>query len=305
MRKYILCLLTAILLLTSCGSNQAAGPQGKNPSVSVGKAGQDQEKSRNPKEDLPVSDKVDAPIIITCFNVGKGDAFLLATPNSAVLIDTGYKADGDDLVDYIKDKGIEKLDALIISHFDKDHVGGAAKVVKQIPVDMIFTTYKSNDDKRTKKFFEALDETGELPEIVTEKTYLTLDDIDYEISPPLRPHYPDKDDNNSSLLVRVSYGQSSMLFTGDAEDYRIQEILNEESLESTILKIPYHGEFQKSLPALVQAVSPKYAIITCSDEEPEDEETNLLLEQMGVESFLTRNGGIIITMDGEKVNISQ
>ena len=74
---------------------------------------------------------------VYCFSAGKADAFLLYTEESAVLIDCGEKGFGKEILAYMEEAGIESLDYLIITHFDKDHVGGAAKVINSTPVETV------------------------------------------------------------------------------------------------------------------------------------------------------------------------
>ncbi len=253
-------------------------------------------------EETAITDTI---LTVKCFNVGKGDAFLLTTNNSAVMIDTGYKDNGEDLVKAIENSGHDHLDLLVISHFDKDHVGGAAKIIKNIPVDRIISTRVTNDNKRTVKFLEALKEAGKDNEVLSASTEISLDNVSYLISPPEKASYTEKEDNNSSLLVKVTLGSSSILFTGDAEDERLSEIIAADDLKSTILKLPHHGRFYELLPSLIDKVTPRYAIITASNEEPEDEETTSILNSSGVTAYNTRNGDITITMNEESVGISQ
>ncbi len=254
----------------------------------------------------PASSSItDTLLTVKCFDVGKGDAFLLTTKNSAVMIDTGYKDNGDDLVEAVKNSGHDHLDMLIISHFDKDHVGGASKIVKNLEVDRILTTRVTNDSKRTTKFLEALGKTNQKNEVITEDTEFSIDNVTYFVDAPKASSYIEKEDNNSSLLVKATIGTTSMLFTGDAEDERLSEILKLDNLRSTILKMPHHGRYFSLLPDLVKSASPRYALITASDEEPEDLDTTSLLDSAGVNTYNTRNGDITITLDGESVGISQ
>ena len=244
-------------------------------------------------------------LTVKCYNVGKGDAFLIKTDNSAVMIDTGYKSNGDDIVADLKSNGIESLDCLMISHFDKDHVGGAAKIINKLDVKRIITTYQTNDSKQTVKFFNAVLDNALKNEVIREQTSFDIDNVTYKIYPAEKLDYTEKDDNNSSLLVKMTFKDFSMLFTGDAEDERLSEYSEYTDLKCTVLKVPYHGHLQNRLPELVQLCTPKYAVITSSDEEPEDAETLEILEQAGVETYLTRNGDVIIETDGKNTTIKQ
>ncbi len=292
-RLFLSTLLAGVLVtgLTACGSvtniNKAPGSTGTTASTAVS------------------SEINDTILTINCFDVGKGDAFLLTTKNSAVMIDTGYKENGEALAEAVKASGHDHLDMLIISHFDKDHVGGASKVVKNIPIDRILTTRVTNDSKRTSKFLEKLEEQKKTHEVVSADTEVILDNVTYTISAPEKSYYDESEDNNSSLLVKATLGDTSMLFTGDAEDERLSEIIQRTDLSSTVLKLPHHGSYFLLLPDLIEKVNPRYAVITSSFDKPEDDVTNTLLESKGITPYYTKNGDITITLTGEEIGVSQ
>ena len=130
-----------------------------------------------------------------------------------------------------------------------------------------------------------------------------MDGTTYEIIPPLKTNYGDADNesNNSSLLVKVTNADNSMLFTGDVENERLPDLIySEYDLSCDILKIPHHGRMEKLTDEFIRSVAPQYAVITSSKDEPEDEELMQLLEKYDIDTYLTRNGGILFeTLPGE------
>ena len=96
-----------------------------------------------------------------------------------------------------------------------------------------------------------------------------------------------------------------MLFAGDAEGERIEELLEIEGLQSTILKVPHHGRYSYNTEDLVKYVKPEYAVITSSKSEPEEQEVMDILEENGVVTYLSRDGNITITMTAGEVTITQ
>jgi len=133
----------------------------------------------------------------------------------------------------------------------------------------------------------------------------TLDSVEYTIYPPQKTTYEVKDSNNSSLVTSVVHGENSFLFTGDAQDSRIQELIAQGNIGHTFLKVPYHGFYQTSLPDLFRLVMAKYAVITSSDKLPEDDATVNLLETMGTKVYLTRKGAVTVTSDGKNMVVTQ
>jgi beta-lactamase superfamily II metal-dependent hydrolase len=244
-------------------------------------------------------------LTITCFKAGKADAFALTTSSGTAMIDTGLKENSADLEDFLNEQQITKIDDLIVTHFDKDHVGGAAALVMDYQIGKVYTTWQSKDSDEITEFCNALSAKKLGIGTTQEDTSFTLDGVTYAIYPPEQNAYDTDESNNSSLAVRVSYGSFSMLFTGDAENERIKELVATPGLESTVLKVPYHGHWQDGLTDFVKYVSPEYAVITSSGAVKEDQETMDLLEHDGAEVYLTRKGTVTIVTDGSSVKITQ
>ncbi len=239
---------------------------------------------------------------VSCFDVGKGDAFLITSKDFDLLIDCGYKDNADDILNGLREKADGDLDLLIISHFDKDHVGGASKIIKNYPVLRVITTYKTNSGKRTEKFFEALSKKGLVNEVPSSDINIDAGDMDILIIPPEKDDYPDSDDNNSSLIVKVESPKGSMLFTGDAEDFRLSEVLDREDLNCDVLKLPAHGRDFESVDELIDATTPEMAVITSSSEEPASENILSELKDNNIEFYDTKdNGSFEIVFDKEGI----
>ena len=107
-----------------------------------------------------------ADLEIVCFQAGKADAFLFLTPKSAVLIDCGEKGFGKTILAELEARGIEQLDCMIITHFDQDHVGGAARILNNFPVVRILQSHFSKDSEEYKKYVKATKNAGIEPETV-------------------------------------------------------------------------------------------------------------------------------------------
>lgn len=240
---------------------------------------------------------------IHVFDFGKADAFLITSGEAAVLIDCGESGAGKLIARYMKEQGIRSIDCLIITHFDKDHVGGAAKLLKSVPVQRVLQSNSPKDSKEMEKYLRALDLTGIESETVSETVSFSLGGAEFTVYPPQRELYEKDPSNNSSLVTSVSYGERSFLFTGDAESARLAEILALDLGKADVLQIPHHGEWDMLLVSLLKMTDPSYALMTCSEEEPEDMRTLQLLEQQGVEALLSREGELDIVSDGTAVSV--
>ena len=255
------------------------------------------------KETPSAAEEPRSGLEVTVLDAGKADAILLTTPASAVLIDCGEKGFGDEILGELAARGIGRLDLLIVTHFDRDHVGGAAKVIGGIPIARVLQSGRPGDSGAYRKYIRALEKASLSPETVRETLSFTLDGAEYTVEPPQREHYDRDESNNSSLIVTLVYGRTRLLFMGDAETARIAEYLASSPAPCDLVKLPHHGEKEKMLDALLAAVKPRYAVITCSAGAPEAASTAAALQTAGVESYPTRLGAVRIRSDGETLDV--
>ncbi len=236
--------------------------------------------------------------------VGQADAIIMRTSNHSVIIDCGEKDDGDEVVEYLSDNAVANVDFLFITHFDKDHVGGAAKVIKNIEIGQIITPDYKGSGKEYESYVSAAIEKGVAPLALTENMSFILDDVLFEVYPPQKQSYKEGD-NGFSLAIAVTHGDNSFLFTGDAEGARLTEILSQTQAEYDFLKVPHHGKFNKFTKQFIESVSPAYSVITCSDKNPADERTEKVLSDVGSKIYRTKDGDITVSSNGRDIIISQ
>lgn len=287
--------LLAAVLLTGCGAKDSgtaeepADPQLQEQTEEDGK-----EEGEN------------APLCVTFFNVGKGDAILIEAGEKTMLIDAGYDDTADTILACLEKKNIDALDYLVITHFDKDHVGGADRIAAAVEVKSVLQPDYESDSVQTAEYLAELQRQGLEPERVRETEKLELGDAECTVYPPRRQEYREKD-NDFSLVISLRYGDEGFLFTGDAEKERLFELLEEEELELShqVLKVPHHGRKEKNSEDFFRAVSPEAAVITCSEEEGADEKVLELLEKTGAEVFLTSEGTVTCRTDGKSLEFSQ
>lgn len=285
-------LLAALVLLTGL----LPGCAGAVPSEST--AASSESVSTASETALPVEEELK----LWCFDAGKADAFLLYNSAGAVLIDTGEAGFGKTVLAKLEELGIDRLSCLIITHFDKDHVGGAKKILNSIPVDLVLQSNcpKSGADAY-ENYLQALEKQGIEPVTVRADTELRLGDAVLLVNPPARETYPDSASNNSSLILTVTHGSNRLLFLGDAEDLRLTEFLQTEPGHFDLVKLPHHGRWHGVFPTLLEQITPRYAVLTASEDEPEDERTLTLLAEQGVQALQTRYGAFAVVSDGASI----
>lgn len=241
---------------------------------------------------------------ITFFDIGKADSILITIENKIILIDTGKDENSEEILSYLKEKRIKTINFLIITHFDKDHVGGADKILNELTVDSVITPNYENDSKQYNEFINALNDNHISLIKLYSKKDIPLKTATFTIYPPEKSYY-EEEDNDFSLVISLVHGENSFLFTGDAEEERLNELITMEDLEHTLLKVPHHGKVEKNSGEFFSLVNPKYAVITCSNESMPDEEVIDSLKILGTDIYLTKNGTIICSSNGSKLTLTQ
>jgi len=245
-------------------------------------------------------------INIYFFNAGKADATLIYNDNFSVLIDTGEKELAPTILKYLLDHKIGKLDYLIITHFDKDHVGGAAKIINEIEVNSVITSnYKKNSDEYN-DYIKAINDKHIIPLIMKQDYKFNYGRAAFTVNFPKEKEYDKKPSNNSSLIVSLMYGNNKFLFMGDAMELRIAEYLKINTSKYDLIKVPYHGRELDNSEEYISTYKPKYAIITSSREEEKDNKKLIkILDKYNSNYYLTYNGDILVTSNGIDIKVEQ
>ena len=248
---------------------------------------------------------------LTCtfLKVGEADAMVLQTNGHTMVIDAGEEDDGQELVDFLKNKSIKLVDVLIITHYDKDHVGGADTLLANIPVVRVLVPDYEGIGTEYTDFMKALADTGVTPERISDPLTFQFGEAIVSVDPPLSYEISDgavEYDNNFSLVTTVTHGINRLYFTGDIEKDRIREILSGGDLsECGFLKVPHHGIYNTALEDLIRKLKPKYAVVCSSDKHPAENETLELLKRYGADALETRHGNITLISDGQHLELHQ
>ena len=198
-------------------------------------------------------------------DVGKADAMVIQTETGTVVIDCGEKGDGKKIANVLEESGRTSVDYLIITHFDKDHVGGAPKVLKSLEVKNVLTPDYDGTVEEYDKFCKVLEETGVPRTRMTEDMTFTLDDAEFTVYAPKETFYGENDENDFSLVTKVVHHKNTLLFTGDAMEQRLDEIMD--IGQCTLLKVPYHGRKLDNFKDFLKVTSPKSAVVCTSSNE--------------------------------------
>ena len=309
--KKILSLLLSLLLLFGAGCSET---QQKTESRVTTEITEDAIKFKitsNPREDLDVEV---VPGITSTYglmrvhflDVGQGDCSFIELGNGqTMLIDAGNPEDGDDIVEYIKKLQYGDIDYVVATHPHDDHIGGMAEVLKTFPVEKMYMPNAVHTSYSFENLLNVIEEKDiDLNVAKSGTSILSGGPINIDILSPVQEEYSEM--NNYSAVVRITYGESSFLFTGDAEKIVESEILNSE-IDVDVLKVGHHGSNSSSSEAFIEVATPQIAIISCGQDNMyghPDYEVLSLLDENNIKVYRTDEAGTIMVTADQKDNIT-
>ena len=253
---------------------------------------------------IPVEDQAretDRDLSVTFVDVGHGDAILVSNRGEHLLIDTGEAPGTDRLMEVLEERGISRLDWLMITHEHSDHIGGVMQVMNKLDVDYILHSIEDPQTDMKRIGRRAIQSGTEVMQVHPGDAFPVGD----ALATVVGPYTHEGDENNSSVLLRVDYGDTSFLFMGDAEEDEERELLDAGyDISADVLKVGHHGGETSTTPELLEAVEPEYAVISCAEDEAEYPAQSVLdrLADYVEEVFITgRDGDITFLSDGEEV----
>ena len=236
-------------------------------------------------------------------DVGQGDCTLLESDGKFVLIDAGEKEYENTVCAYLKENGVKTIDYVIATHPHSDHCGGLTMVIDTFDCKNFITV---ETDQRTNVWMSVLravdkNDVNYIDAKVSD-TY-TFGESQFEIMGPYGNDYGDNY-NNYSVVIKASCGDTSFLFTGDAEALAESEMIeNGAELEADVLKVGHHGSSTSNSNAFLSAVRPKCAVISCGKDNeyghPHKEILNAL-KRRGTTVFRTDELSTIIASSDKK-----
>lgn len=241
-------------------------------------------------------DKEEGAAEIVFFGLTDADSILLRQGEHTILIDTGEEKDGKYLIQSLQKKGITKIDYLILTHPDKDHIGGASQILDVFPVGTVIQSFFEKGSERQARWNEKLKEKNIEPWEPKEVQQVDCGEFQCTIYPPEKEHY--KKDNNYSLMVLVKHGEVNMLFAGDALKKRLKEAMAYDLPQIDLYKVSHHGRENALSGEFLRKIAPRYAVIT-SDQG--DEELLAELEALHTSLYFTDKGDVRFFSDGEQV----
>ncbi len=236
-------------------------------------------------------------------DVGQGDATLITCGGHAMLIDAGENDKGTAVQLYLKKQGVDRLDYLVLTHPDADHIGGADVILTKFTVGKVFMADYEKDNRTYREVIQALADRKMKWSTPAPGQSYSLGTAKFTIVAPCGSY---EDPNNSSIALVFENGENRFLFTGDAEAEAEQDILaGKRSIQADVYKAGHHGSDTASSVAFLTAVDPVWAVISCGEGNsyghPHAEVLNHL-RSMGVKVFRTdEQGSIVAESDGKTI----
>lgn len=250
-------------------------------------------------------------ILIHVIDVGQGDCMVIETSDGNVMIDTGTNISESALRGYLRSRGLGHFDYLILSHPHDDHIGNADMILKEFHVDRLLCAETQSVEPVWQETLAALDaaqktKSTEWIRPINGSVYW-VGKLRIEIL-----QVPEKEnlgENDDSMIVRLDYGDCSMLLTGDAENKAEERLLagvSSERLKADFLKVAHHGASGSTGETFLQAVSPAIAVISAGESNsfghPHEELLNRL-RTLNVDIYRTDiNGTLVFYCDGQIIS---
>lgn len=239
-------------------------------------------------------------------DVGQGDSELLQLPDGkTMLIDAGEASAGSTVVDYLKGLGVKKIDYLVATHPHADHIGGIPAVLNAFDVGELWMPNVSENTESYSDFLDSVEAKGlSVAEAKCDKR-IVREDAGYEVT-VLGPKTDVRSDdmNDYSVIVRVTYGDTSMLFTGDAS---ASEIVASNSGHVNILKAAHHGSETGTTTEVMNTLKPSDVIMSYAEGNDYGHPDQSVLDAVstaGAKAYSTAaNGNIIVTSDGSETSV--
>lgn len=238
-------------------------------------------------------------------DVGQGDSIFIESPNGqTMLIDGGVKGAGPEIVAYLKEQGVQKLDAVVATHPDADHIGGLIAVLNSIEIEKFYDSGKVHTSQTFEEMLTLIDTKNISYNVPKTGDILAFDEaVSVKV---LSADETASDNNDASIVLKVTYGDVSFLLTGDAGVALEKEMLTQD-VKATVLKAGHHGSNTSSSQSFIQAVHPEVTVLSYGEDNKyghPHEEVVERLQEIDSKIYATAEAGtVIVSTDGVNYDV--
>jgi beta-lactamase superfamily II metal-dependent hydrolase len=252
------------------------------------------------------------PLTVAFLDIGQGDSILIRSPNGTTMLIDGGNSNrdaSDVIIPKLREWGADRLNVMVATHPDADHIGGLPAVLENFSVETVALTGQVHTTQVYERFLTDIRNLNIDAIRVRTGTAIPFDAaVQLEVLGPDDSLVVEGDNNNASIVIKLTYGQVSFLFTGDAEaDEEASILASGADVRSTILKAGHHGSRSSTGQAFLAAVDPQLAIISAGDGNRYGHPHQEVLDRLnaaGVQIYRTdQSGTITITTDGSTISI--
>lgn len=244
-------------------------------------------------------------------NVGQGDSILIQVNNKNLLIDSGPKDSKKDLINYLNNLNIKKIDFLLATHPHEDHIGNMAEIIKKYEIKAFYSPKVTTTTKSFESMIDALKSKNlKINILKSGPTSIDLgENTTVSILSPNKDKYISGNTenlNNYSPVILIKFGENKFLFTGDAEMEVEKEILSSNiDIKADVLKLGHHGSSTSTSEEFLNVVNPSIGVISVGEDNsyghPHKEVLNLLNSKKIKILRTDIDGNIIISSDGKNI----
>ncbi len=239
-------------------------------------------------------------------DVDQGDSTFIELPNGeAMLIDAGETDQADKVVTYIYSQGYDTIDYVVATHAHSDHIGGLPVVLDSFNIENFYMTSAVATTSIYEDMLNAVDESGAaVHDVMAGDVIYNEANLLIEVVAPKEIDYDEQ--NNNSVVIKLTYGDDKFLFTGDAEKSEEDGIWT--NIKCDVLKVGHHGSDSSSSSNFLKKVEPSYAVISCGLHNSYGHPTDDVLKRFddrNIDVYRTDlQGTIVFTSDGSNISVN-